>query len=263
MIKTNLFNLTDSRLIKDQKGVFTVIEYNRDRSISPERAETAFYAYQMNVRKRQVVAELTNEKGVFIQAGEMQMMLGSLEASTDLKGVGDLFKKLVRGTVTGETAVKPYYIGEGTLLLEPTFMHVLLFDLEEWKDDAVIEDGMFLACEDTVSLELQARKNASSLFLGNEGIYNTKLAGSGIVALECPVPEEELILIEMEDDVVKIDGDMAMVWSSSLEFTVERTTKTILGSVAAGEGFVNVYRGTGKILVAPIRDNYGINKPDE
>lgn len=263
MIKTNIYNRTDSKKIREQKGVFTVLEYQRDRSISPDRAETAFFAYQMNVRKRQLIAELTKEKGVYIQAGEMQMMLGDLEASTDLKGVGDLFKKLVRGTVTGESAVKPYYIGDGTLALEPTFMHILLLDLDLWGDDAVIEDGMFLACEDTISLEIQTRKNASSLILGNEGIYNVRLSGNGIAALESPVPEEELILIELEDDVVKFDGDMAMIWSSSLDFTVERTTKTILGSVAAGEGFVNVYRGTGKILVAPIRDNYGINRPDE
>ena len=45
---------------------------------------------------------------------------------------------------------------------------------------------------------------------------------------------------------------MAIAWSQSLQFTVERTTKTLVGSAASGEGFVNVYRGTGRVLVAPV-----------
>lgn len=44
---------------------------------------------------------------------------------------------------------------------------------------------------------------------------------------------------------------MAIAWSSSLSFTVEKAAKTLIGSGLSGEGFVNVYRGTGKILMAP------------
>ena len=60
------------------------------------------------------------------------------------------------------------------------------------------------------------------------------------------VPEEELIEIELENDELKIDGNLAVCWSSNLDFTVERTTKTLVGSAVSGEGLVNVYRGTGK-----------------
>ena len=35
-------------------------------------------------------------------------------------------------------------------------------------------------------------------------------------------------------------------------FTVERTTKTLIGSAASGEGLVNVYRGTGKVRMSPV-----------
>lgn len=53
-------------------------------------------------------------------------------------------------------------------------------------------------------------------------------------------------------DVMKIDGNMAVAWSRSLNFTVERSTKSLIGSAASGEGLVNVYRGTGKILMTPV-----------
>ena len=45
---------------------------------------------------------------------------------------------------------------------------------------------------------------------------------------------------------------MAVAWSNTLQFTVERSGKTLLGSAASGEGLVNVYRGTGKVLLAPV-----------
>ncbi|WOV85912.1 AIM24 family protein [Sporosarcina jeotgali] len=69
--------------------------------------------------------------------------------------------------------------------------------------------------------------------------------------MESSVSREELIEIELENDELKIDGNMAIAWSGGLEFTVERSGKTIMGSAASGEGLVNVYRGTGKVLMAP------------
>ena len=263
MVVTNLMEETESRKIVEKRGRFTVIEYLRDISVSPQMAQEAYFASEMNVRKRQLIADVDPKIGVVIQAGEMQMMIGDVEASTGVKGAGDFFKKLVRSSVTSETIIKPHYIGKGSLVLEPTFYHILLVDLDEWEGDVVIEDGMFLACEDTVELELTSRKNVSSLILGREGIFNTLLAGYGLVALESPVPADELIVADLKDDVIKIDGNMAIAWSSTLEFSVEKTTSTLVGSLASKEGFVNVYSGTGKVLIAPVRDNWGIRAPRE
>ena len=61
-----------------------------------------------------------------------------------------------------------------------------------------------------------------------------------------------MIEVTLENDVLKVDGNFAIAWSRSLDFTVERSTKTLIGSAASGEGLVNVYRGTGKILMAPL-----------
>ena len=263
MVKTNLLEETESRKIVEQRGRFTVVEYLRDISVSPKMAQEAYFASEMNVRKRQLIADIDPKVGVFAQAGEMQMMIGDIEAATNVKGASDFLKKLVKSSVTSETIIKPRYTGKGSLVLEPTFYHILLMDLDEWEGDVVIEDGMFLACEDTVELEVTARKNVSSLILGGEGIWNTMLAGYGLVALESPVPADELIVVDLEDDIIKLDGSMAVAWSSTLKFTVEKTTSTLVGSLASGEGFVNVYTGTGRVLIAPVRENKGINAPKE
>ncbi|MCF0136160.1 MAG: AIM24 family protein [Lachnospiraceae bacterium] len=261
MIKTNLFQPTEAHKIVDRKGRYSLLEYEKDISVTPGRAADAYYASKMNVHKRQVIAVLNNDGGVILQAGAMQMMLGQLRVATNIKGAGDLMKKMIGSKVTGETAVKPRYEGAGILVLEPTYRYVLFEDLARWNGTMVIEDGMFLACDDSVNMQVTARTNLSSALLGGEGLFNTCLTGAGFAVLESPVPAEELIVVDLERDEVRLDGSMAIAWSGSLEFTVERTTKTLIGSAASGEGLVNVYRGTGRILIAPVSGNFGIPTP--
>ena len=232
---------------------FHVLEYIQDASVSPMNAQTEYFMSQMNVRRRQIVIELDKEHSAIIQAGAMQWMGGDIQATTGVKGIGDLFGKALKGAVTKDTAIKPEYVGNGYLVLEPTYKYILLKDISEWGSSGMtIEDGMFLACDSHVQNKIVARKNVSSAVLGGEGFFNLSLHGTGTVALESNVPEEELIEIILEDDELKIDGNLAVCWSSDLDFTVERTTKTLVGSAVSGEGLVNVYRGTGRVLMSPV-----------
>ena len=149
--------------------------------------------------------------------------------------------------------MRPEYIGEGCLVLEPTYKYIILADIGKWGPAGMtIEDGMFLACDANVNSKVVARKNLSSAVLGGEGLFNLSLQGNGIAALESNVPEDELIEVILENDELKIDGNLAVCWSSNLEFTVERSTKTLVGSAVSGEGLVNVYRGTGRVLMCPV-----------
>lgn len=47
------------------------------------------------------------------------------------------------------------------------------------------------------------------------------------------------------------DNDDVRILEERGMFTVERSGKTLMGSAASGEGLVNVYKGTGKILMMP------------
>ena len=246
-------NCTDNDDVRtlESRGAFTVVEYLRDLSVSPSSAQTAYYCNEMNVRKRQVICDLS-KASITLQAGAMQWTAGNVNATTGLKGVGDLFGKAVRGKVTGESAIKPEYTGDGILVTEPTYRYILLEDLNDWNGSIVLDDGLFLASESTLKHKAVMRSNFSSAVAGGEGLFNLGLTGSGVVCLESNSPREELIEITLQNDVLKIDGNMAIAWSGSLEFTVERSGKTLLGSAASGEGLVNVYRGTGKVLLAPV-----------
>ena len=234
-------------------GNFHVLEYVQDASVSPMNAMNEYFMSKMNVRRRQVVIDIDKDHSAIIQAGAMQWMGGNVRATSGIKGIGDFLGKAIKGAVTKETTVKPEYVGEGCLVLEPTYKYIILADVGKWGSAGMtIEDGMFLACDANVKSNVVARKNLSSAVLGGEGLFNRSLQGNGVAALESNVPEDELIEVILENDELKIDGNLAVCWSSNLEFTVERSTKTLVGSAVSGEGLVNVYRGTGRVLMCPV-----------
>lgn len=251
MFKTTMQE-TANRKILEQKGNITIFEYDHDMSTNLGAAMQYYYASKMNIRKRQVMVQLDDKHEVIVQAGAMQWMAGDVSSATNVKGIGDFAKKLVSSKVTNETAIKPRYMGNGVLILEPTYKYLLIEDVGAWNGGMVIDDGLFLACEGSVDMKTVARKNLSSAVAGGEGLFNSCLTGTGYAVLECSCPREELVEVQLENDVLKVDGNFAIAWSESLNFTVERSTKTLIGSAASGEGLVNVYRGTGKVLMAPL-----------
>ena len=249
MVKCN--NLYDNENMKQiiEKGQYKVFEHQRDMSVSRETAMSAYFASEMNVRLRQVLVELAGGSCV-VQSGMMQWTAGQVQLTSGIKGVGDFLGKALASKMTKESAVKPEYKGNGLVMLEPTRKYILLEDVSKW-DGLVLDDGLFMACDGTVEQKVVARSTLSSAALGNEGLFNLCLKGKGVAVLESPVPREELLEFVLEDDEIKIDGNMAIAWSNSLKFTVERSSKTLLGSAVSGEGLVNVYRGSGRVLVAP------------
>ena len=247
----NYFENPNLRIV-EQKGKFRVYEYQKDYTMNPSAAPILYYCDQMGVRRKQAVVELDNSSCI-LSSGAMQWFSGPIQAQTDLKGVGDLLGKMVKGAASGEGAVKPLYKGTGYVVLEPTYKFILLENVEDWAGGMVIDDGLFLACDGTVDQKIARRSNLSSALAGGEGLFNLCLAGKGVAALESPYPREELVEVTLKDDVIKIDGNFAIAWSNTLQFTTERSSKSLIGSAATGEGLVNVYRGTGKILMAPVR----------
>lgn len=245
-------NFTDNDDVKviSELGPFKVAEYQRDLSVTPNSAITAYYSSEMNVRKRQLICDLS-KANITIQAGAMQWMLGNVNATTGVKGVGDFLGKAVRGKVTGESAIKPEYTGDGLLVLEPTYKYLILMDTASWGGSVVLDDGLFLACDSSLKHKAVMRSNLSSAVAGGEGLFNLSLNGNGVFCIESECPKEELIEITLQNDVLKIDGNYAIAWSTSLNFTVERSGKSLIGSAASGEGLVNVYRGSGKVLMMP------------
>lgn len=250
MVTQNLLN-SSNIVVKNQMGGFQVLEYAKDMSVSTYTSRMNYFMSKMNVQKRQVLLNL-NGNSFTVQAGAMQWISGQVQMNSGVTGVGNFFKKMAQATVTGETVSKPVYTGYGQVMLEPTYRHIILTDLAEWGGSVVLDDGLFLACDSTIQHQVVSRANLSSAVFGGEGLFNLCLNGQGVAALESIVPREEIYEFVLDNDVLKIDGNMAIAWSSTLDFTVEKSSKSLVGSAIAKEGLVNVYRGSGKVWMAPV-----------
>lgn len=104
----------------------------------------------------------------------------------------------------------------------------------------------------SITIDYEKRVSQREYYPICVGMSEPKHTVKRFAVLESNVPQSELIEISLDNSTLKIDGRYAVCWSASLQFTVERTTKTLIGSAASGEGLVNVYRGTGKVLMAPV-----------
>lgn len=67
---SNFIDNDDIRTLA-QLGPFQVIEYQRDLSVSPDSAQTAYFSSVMHVRRRQVLCDL-KQANITLQAGAMQ-----------------------------------------------------------------------------------------------------------------------------------------------------------------------------------------------
>ena len=246
----NFVGENDNIKLLDEKGPFKVIEYEKDLSVAPEEAVEKYFSSKMNVRTRQLITDLSKTSGIYLQAGAMQWMSGANKLSADVNGIEDMGKKFVKSKLTGETLAKPEYSGDGFVVSKQTYKHLILLNMDEWDNSITIDDGLFLAAEKSTGLSVERRSDLSSA-IAAANLFFTTLEGDGYVCLESDIPMEELIIIEITNDTVTINGPLAIAWTSGLQFTGERSGKSIVDS-ALSEHLVNVFRGTGKILMAPM-----------
>ena len=226
-----------------------ILEYEKLLGISnPTMAQQIYFMEKQNIRVRQIALYLRNEK-VVVEKGAMSYFQGDLQMISGVT-LGNALGRFVRGAVTGEQMAQPEYTGTGMLVLEPSFQHFLVLELGAG-ESVIVDDGMFYCAQGSVTVKAAAQKNFSSAIAGGETIFQQQLTGPGVVILESIVPMEEIDVIDLYNDTLKVDGNFAVLRSAALNFTVERSAKTLIGSAVSGEGLVNVYRGTGQVWLAP------------
>lgn len=226
-----------------------ILQYDKLLGLTnAQMAEQIYFMEQQNIHVRQIALYLNNDK-VTIEKGAMSYFQGDIEMVSGVT-LGNALGRLVRGAMTGEHMAQPEYTGTGLLVLEPSFKHFLVLQLDKG-ESVIVDDGMFYCAQGSVTVKAVSQRNLSSAVAGGETFVQQQLTGPGIIILESTVPQDEIDIIEMQNDTLKVDGNFAVLRSASLDFTVERSAKTLVGSAVSGEGLVNVYRGTGQVWLAP------------
>lgn len=238
----------------ENDSIFQILEYeNLEGATDVESAFGLNIIRESGIKLKQIRIALENSS-VILEPGALSYMKGNIKISSKTGGVLGFGKKLISSKLTGETVFKPTYSGTGEIFLEPSFGNFALIELED--DEIIVDDGLFFACESSVEVGVTIQRNLSAALLGDETLCQTKISGIGIVALEIPVPESEIFKCILIDDTLKVDGNFAILRTGNIEFTVEKSSKSIVGSVTSGEGLVNVYRGSGEVWLVPTKSVY-------
>ncbi|PRR83597.1 AIM24 family protein [Clostridium vincentii] len=240
-----------SQMSNDAK--FQVLEY--DKLEGALDVQTAFGINIMNNTgiKLKQVRIILEDSSVKLESGALSYMKGDINIKNKTGGVIGLGKKFINSKLTGEKMFKPTYEGTGEIFLEPSFGNFALIELED--EEIIVDDGLFYACEEEVEVGSSMQKSISSMMFGNEGLFQTKILGSGIVVLELPVPESEVFKCKLFNDTIRVDGNLVVLRTSNVKFTVEKSS-SIIGSTTNGEGLLNVYSGTGEVWLLPTKSIY-------
>lgn len=226
-----------------------ILEYqNLNGLTNSSMAQSLFYMKEQNIKAKQIVIYLENDV-IKTEPGALSYMQGDIQMVSGVNA-GNLIGKMFSSKMTGENIAQPEYKGTGMIVLEPSFKHFVVIDLQS-NEDIIVDKGMMYACQGSVTSKPIMQKSISSAVAGGEGLFQIYIKGPGLVVLELPVPMEEVDIIQMNNDTLKVDGNFALLRSASMSFTVERSAKSLLGSSVSGEGLVNVYRGTGQVWLAP------------
>jgi uncharacterized protein (AIM24 family) len=247
-------NVTVAARLEGKSSLVEVLHYNALHGSEDIRgAQQLYYAQQVGLRLKQVRISLRNSEAV-AEAGALHFMHGNISLESTTGGLGGMMKKMASNMLSGEATFKPRYRGTGQIYLEPTFGHFLLIRLDG--EEAIVEKQMFYASEGTVEVGVAMQKNISSGLFGGEGWFQTSVRGQGWCVMSSPVPAEEIVRVVLKDEKLSVDGSFALLRKGKIEFKVEKSTKSLLGTATSGEGLLQTFSGTGEVWLAPTQTIY-------
>jgi uncharacterized protein (AIM24 family) len=246
---TNAVKVIDSATSKN-RTIFEVIEYIKPRKSSTSIQQQSInqpYNSSLGEKLRQVRISL-NKSSIITQPGALQFMKGPI--NMELKSnSSSAVKGFFKSVGTGESSVTPKYTGEyGEIYLEPAFKYFYILEIEN--EQLILDDGMFYCCDESIQLDVYTNSAAAGLF-GGDGFRQPLLKGSGVAILESDVPFDEILIYQLNNETLKIDGKFAIVVRGNIDIKIEKSTKSTLGSIRSGEGLLQTYTGTGEVWVAP------------
>jgi uncharacterized protein (AIM24 family) len=235
-----------------------IVAYKQLRGAAElETASSLYHAQQSGLKLKHVRIKLNNGTAT-IESGALYFMKGNIKIEAKAGGSGGLSglaKGIAGKLLANETVFRPQYIGTGEIYLEPTFSHFIVVELGE-KQALIAEKGMYFCSEGSVAVSVELNKNISAGAFGGEGWFQTKVIGPGLCVLASPVPANEILCYSLNNETLQVDGSFALMRTDGIQFSVQKSTKSILGSMASGEGLLQTFQGTGQVWIAPTQNIY-------
>lgn len=216
-------------------------------------AEYLYFANAANVKMKFV--RITLDGGsVTTEAGALYYLSGKIESVVETGGIGGMISRSFKSKLTNEKAFNSIYRGQGKVVLEPTFAHYVILEFKG--NSFIVDKGLYYCSIGDIKVSAAMQGNISSAVAGGEGLFQTQISGTGFVVLEIPVPFEELEILQINNEKVQVDGNFALLRSGNIRFSVQKSTKGLIGTVASGEGLLNTFEGSGMVWLAPTAPMY-------
>ncbi|APW61059.1 AIM24 family protein [Paludisphaera borealis] len=216
-------------------------------------AQQVFFANRAGMKLKQVRITLKDGQALS-EAGALHFMLGALRMESKVGGVGGIGRAMMNRFLTKEAAFLPRYHGTGQIYLEPSFSHFFIHRLAG--EEVIADKGLFYCCDGALEVGAAVQKSISSALFGGEGWFQTRIRGRGLCVLESPVPADEIIRVDLKNETLQVDGNFALMRTGRIDFTVERSTKSLMGVFTSGELLLQTFRGVGSVWLAPTQDVY-------
>jgi uncharacterized protein (TIGR00266 family) len=186
-------------------------------------------------------------EGVFAEAGSMVNMSGTVLMESQLKdGIIGGLKRAVSGEsifLTKFTAREQsgFVSFAGTMPGKIFTVHVAP------GREFIAQKSSFLACEETVCLDLAITPNIRAGLFGGEGFILQKMTGSGLAFLHCCGDIIELDL--RPGEVVKVQTGLVVGFDAGVTYDIA-LVGGITTALFGGEGlFVTTLTGPGKVVL--------------
>lgn len=192
---------------------------------------------------QKVIKAVIQNETIRAESGALHYMRGQVEMASKAPGASKFLKSLV----SGENVFRPTYTGTGEIYFGPPIFGeyvVLQLNNEEW----ILDQGAYV-CSD-MGVEVDVHRNAALTgMIGGEGLFQTKVSGTGTVVMQ---GQGKVQAIDLAGESLSVDGGFAIARTSGVEYAVKRASKSLVGSFTSGEGLVNTFTGHGRVLLAPV-----------
>ncbi|KAG2489730.1 hypothetical protein HYH03_011837 [Edaphochlamys debaryana] len=188
--------------------------------------------------------------GLKSQGGVMVTMSHNVEIDTKLEGgVGG---SLLACCCAGRSLFLSHYKllpGQGPrgdiLLAPPVPGEVVLLHMDGMQG-WVVQPGGYLACDEAVNIGTKMLDIAQGC-CGGEGFFVLEATGRGrlLISSYGAIARYDL----QPGEKRKIDNGYCVAWTSGMQWTIAKATKSLVKSVISGEGLVNSFTGPGTIFV--------------
>ncbi|MDR3072506.1 MAG: TIGR00266 family protein [Clostridiales Family XIII bacterium] len=187
-----------------------------------------------------------------IQRGSMIYRTAGVDLNTRLNakgsGVGKVLSSMARSAVSNESMFITEVVcnvPDGHLAIAPSIPGAIL-QLDVGVNQYRINDSCFLAMEGTVAYTMQRQSLGRAMFGGQGGFFVMTTEGQGRMLVNA---FGSVKTIQLNNSAgFTIDNAHVVAWDRNLEYDISLQSG-FFGSIGTGEGVVNVFRGTGKILI--------------